>query len=96
MQIVEDEADRVIADRIHLQDGDVLLARDRLALGGRMALHFGARASHPQIFGRKIEARASIEDDRQRLAVLMQAQLDRPRRLGAVAHQTPVARWPRP
>ena len=43
-----------------------------------MALHFGARAFHPQIFGRQIEALAALEADGERLLVLVQAQFGRP------------------
>ena len=80
MHVVEHEPHRVIADRIHLENGDVLLARDGLALVGGMALHLGARALDAQIFGAQVESLAVVEGDGQRLAVLVQPQLRRPRR----------------
>src|SRR5882757_883739 len=78
MHIVEDEPHRVIADRVHFEDGDVLLACDGLALIRRMALHFGAGALHAQVFGGEVECLAAVEGDRQGPAALVQAQLRRP------------------
>src|SRR5262249_56902568 len=75
MHVVEDEPRRVIADRMHLKDGDILLARDRFALIRRMALNLRTRALDAQIFGGQVEGLAVIEGDGQRLAVLVQAQL---------------------
>lgn len=61
MHVVEDEADGVIADRIDLDDLDILLARHELALLGMMALHFRARALDPQVLGRQLETLAIVE-----------------------------------
>src|SRR5262249_56336278 len=61
MQIVKHEAHRIISDRLHLDDGDVALACNGLALIGRMPLHLGARALHPQIFSGEFEALAAVE-----------------------------------
>jgi hypothetical protein len=78
VQVVEHQPHGIIADRLHLQDRHVLLAGNGLALVRRMALDLGARAFHPQIFSRKIEALAVFESNRQGPAVLVQAQLCRP------------------
>ena len=75
MHVIEDEPHRIIADGMHFQNGNVLLAADGLALIRRMSLHLGARALHPQIFGAQIEGVAAVEDDAQGLAVLAQPQL---------------------
>src|SRR5262249_47048266 len=47
VHVVEHETDGIIADRVHLEHHDVLLARHGLALVGRMPLHLGAWALHP-------------------------------------------------
>src|SRR3982074_2267228 len=60
MHVVEDEPHRVIADRGHLEDGDVLLACDSFAFVGRMALHLGAGAFDAQVFGIEVESLAVI------------------------------------
>src|SRR5262249_9553676 len=75
MHVVESEPHRVIADRIDLENGDVLLARDGLSLVRGMALHLRARAFDAQIFGAEVERLAVVEGDGQRLAVLVQPQL---------------------
>src|SRR5262249_23589050 len=86
VQMVKAEPHRVISDRVHLENGDILLAGHGLALVGRMALDLGARAFDAQIFGAEIEVFATIEDHGQRLAVLAQAQLGRPRLGGTLGH----------
>src|SRR5207237_9050704 len=63
VHVIEGEPHRVVANRRHLHDGDVLLAGDRFALGRRMALHLGARAAHTQILGREVIALAVVEGD---------------------------------
>src|SRR6266700_7021479 len=78
MHVVEDEAHRIVPDRVDLEHHDVLLARHGLALVGRMALHLGARALHPQIFGRKLVALAVVETHDQRGAVAPKLDLGRP------------------
>src|SRR5215471_4578003 len=90
MHVVEYESHRVIADRIDLENGDVLLARDGLALVRGMALHLRARAFDAQIFGAQVERLAVVEGDGQRLAVLVQPQLRRPGR--CVGHFDRLAR----
>src|SRR5688572_6117476 len=80
MHVVEDQPHGVIADRMHFENGDVLLARDRLALVRRMALDLGTWTLDPQIFGIELEAAAIVEHHSQRLAILTQTQLRRPRR----------------
>src|SRR5882757_9377006 len=72
MHIVEDQPHRVIADRVHFEDGDVLLASHGLALVGGMALHLGAGALDAQVFRTEIERLAAVEGDGQRLASLVQ------------------------
>ena len=62
MHIVEDDAHRVIANRMQFQDRHVALAANGPALGRRMALHLGARAAHAQIFRRQFEALAVVND----------------------------------
>src|SRR6476469_4360860 len=79
MQIVEDDAHRVIADRMQFQDRHVALAGNGPALGRRMALHLGAWAAHAQKFRRQFEALAAVERHDQSLAILLQAQIGRPR-----------------
>src|SRR5256885_5361969 len=48
VQIVEAEPDRIIADSVDREDGDVALAAHGLALRLGMPLHFGGWAGHPQ------------------------------------------------
>src|SRR6185312_11577342 len=78
VHVVEHQPHGVIADRQHLENGDVALAGHHLALFRRMALHFRARALHAQVFGGKLMPLAAAEADGQRLAVLVQAQFARP------------------
>src|SRR6266851_5266050 len=98
VHVVEHEPHRVIANRMHFEDGDVALAGDGLALVRRMALHLRARAPDAQILGIELEALAAVEGDDECLAVLAQPQLGRPGlRCGGVCHgldQFPVGRWP--
>ena len=70
VEIVEGDADRIVADRLDLQDRDVALARHGHALLGRMALHFGRWRDHAQHFGRQLERLMAGEGHRQQLAVL--------------------------
>ena len=83
MHVVEFKPHRIIADRLNFQNHHIPLARNGLALVGRMALHLGARTFHAQIFRRQREAAAALESNRQRLAVLGKAQFGRPRGLGS-------------
>src|ERR1700677_1922982 len=46
VSVVEHDLDRVIANGLDRDDGDVLLARDNLFLARRVALHFSAWALH--------------------------------------------------
>src|SRR5438270_5650720 len=87
MLVVEHRTHGVIADGLELQDRDVALARNRLALGRRVPLHLGARAADAQILGAQVEALAVIERDGERPAVLVQLELRRPR-LCDVVHPT--------
>src|SRR5262249_860638 len=82
MHVVEHEPHRIVADRVDLEHHHVLLARHVLALGRRMALPLGARALHPQVFGRQLVALAIVEAHDQRSAVASELDLGRPCRHG--------------
>ena len=86
MQVVEHEPHRVIADRMHFEERNALLAGNGLALVWRMALHLGARTLHAQVFGAEVERFAALEDDCQCLAILVQPQLGRPGVWEIIAH----------
>src|SRR5262249_10876728 len=58
MHVVEDEPRRVVADRMHFEDGDIFFPRNSLALVRRMALNLRTRALDPQIFGGQVEGLA--------------------------------------
>src|SRR5262249_17304359 len=89
VQVVEHQPDRVIADRMHIENGDLLLARNGLAPIGGMTLHLGAGALDAQIFGAELETFPVVERNGQRLAVLVQPQLRRPGLRLAAAHGMP-------
>src|SRR5882672_6356960 len=80
MHVVEYQPNGIVADRLDLEDGDVALAGDRLALVRGMPLDFGARAVDAQEFGRKFERLVGVEDNREGRLVLAKPQLGRPRR----------------
>src|SRR5260370_15520161 len=61
VHVVENEPRRVIADWNDFDNRDVLLARDGLALVGRMALHLRPRALDAQIFRAEIERLRIVE-----------------------------------
>jgi hypothetical protein len=63
VQIVEGEADGVIADRFDADDADVAAAGDGLFLIGAVALDFGARAFDAEVFGGEHEVAAVVEGD---------------------------------
>src|SRR6202035_861676 len=94
MHIVKDEPHRVIADRIQLEDLYVLLAANGAPLARRMALLFGARTAHAQIFGRQIKTFAAVEGHRKRLAILMESQFRRPRSWFHFRHHQSSVMWP--
>ncbi len=71
MQIVELDADGVIADRLDRQDADMRAARDQLLLAGPMALDLGRRAFDPQIFRRQAETLAVLEIDLETLSACL-------------------------
>src|SRR5471032_3056065 len=79
--VVEDDADRVVADRLDGDDLHVAPARHEL-LGGRtaVALHLGRRAFDAQVLGRQAALHAVGEVDVDARARLEDAQLLRPRR----------------
>src|SRR6266436_2549150 len=80
MHVVEYQPNGIVADRLDLEDGDVALAGDRLALVRGMPLDFGAGAVGAQEFGRKFECLAGVEDDREGCLVRSKPQLGRLRR----------------
>src|SRR6185312_14698950 len=82
MHVVEDEPHGVVADRMDFEDLHLALAADELALVGVVALHFGARTFDAKIFGRKLEPFAIFERNRERLAVLAEAEFGRPMVVG--------------
>src|SRR5690606_20284985 len=49
--VVEDDPDRVAADRLDPGNADVLLPDDEEALSGRMPLHLGRRRVHAKVLG---------------------------------------------
>src|SRR3984885_5118341 len=63
VSVVEHDLDCVIANRLDRDDGDILLARDKLFLARRMPLHFGARALDAQPLGGQSDRLAVIEGD---------------------------------
>src|SRR5580700_5148568 len=71
MHVVENEAHRVVSDRLDLEDLHVPLAGHGLALGGRMPLHLGTWTSDPQVLGIEREILAAVEGNAERLAVLV-------------------------
>src|SRR5476649_887181 len=81
MLVVEDDADRVVADRLDGVDRDVAATRYQL-LGGRaaMALHLGRRAFDAEVFRRQAALHAVGEIDVDARARLEHAQLLRPGR----------------
>src|SRR6202521_436994 len=70
MHVVEGEPHGIIADRLHLENFHISLARNGFSLVRRMALDLGARALHAQVFGRQYKVLAGIEADRESLAGL--------------------------
>src|SRR5580692_1758770 len=78
MHVVEHQADRVIADRMHFENLHRFLAADGAPLARRMALDLGARAAYAQIFSGEIKTLAAVEGDGERLAILVQPQFRRP------------------
>ncbi|CCV13693.1 hypothetical protein MESS4_590056 [Mesorhizobium sp. STM 4661] len=55
VEIVESDADGIVADRLDLEDRDVALTGNGHALFGRMALHFGRRRGDTQKLRRQFE-----------------------------------------
>src|SRR5262249_56065884 len=78
VQVVEDDAYRVVADRLQLDDPDLGAAGDELLLVRAVTLHLGRWALHPQQLGRQPERRAVVEIDLQDLLRLAQTDLGRP------------------
>src|SRR5262245_12270606 len=94
MTVVENDADRVVADRLEAGDRDVLLAGDGDLLAGSVALHLGTRARDPEKFGREAVAGAVVEGDLEGAAARLEADLLGPGARGLSRH--PVAGLPRP
>ena len=78
MAVVEAQQHAVIADRFDRADVDVALAGDQHLLPGAVALHFGARRFHAQVFARQAVAAAVVERDLEDVRRLVQRQLGRP------------------
>src|SRR5690242_20028073 len=78
MAVVEQDAHRVIADR--LQPGNLYraLAGDDLLLPRPVALHFGAGRFDAQVFRRQTKPLAGIEADSEQGLRLVEPELDRP------------------
>src|SRR5690606_8253456 len=74
--IVEDDPDRVAADRLDPGDADVLLAHDEDALAGRMPLHLGRRRVDPEILGVEVGLEAVVEAHDEPARLLFQRDLD--------------------
>src|SRR5258708_25071257 len=78
VEIVEFDADRVIADRLDGKDADMGTAVDKLFLRRIVALHLGRRALDAEIFGGEVKSLALVEIDLQRLLGGLQPEFDRP------------------
>jgi hypothetical protein len=78
MQIVEDEADRIVPHRLDPDHHDVALARHRLALGAAVALDLGRGRGHPKVLGWQLENAAVLERHLQAALVTRQADLGWP------------------
>src|SRR5437868_9207542 len=78
MHVVEGEPHRIIADRLHLENLHISLARNGFSLVRRVTLHFGAWALHAQVFGGQQKLLAAIEADRKPLAILGKPDFGRP------------------
>src|SRR5208337_1451941 len=61
--VVEHDLDRIIANGLDPDDGDVFLARHDLLLAWRMAPHFGARAFDAQPLGGEADDLPVVEGD---------------------------------
>src|SRR5439155_14891917 len=75
VQVVELDADGVVADRLDAHDADMAAAGDDGLLAGAVALHLGGGTLDPQQLGRIAELRIVVEVDLQQLLVLLQADL---------------------
>src|SRR5690348_5273468 len=71
--IVEADAHRIVADWFERLYADVLLAGHDLLLRGAVALNFGARRFHAEIFGREDELFAAVEGDSEARLVCTQS-----------------------
>src|SRR5262249_36769997 len=61
VQIVEDEAYGVVADRLDAKNAHMPATSDDLALAGSVALHLRAGALYAKILGGELESRAVVE-----------------------------------
>ena len=78
MQVVELDADGVIAHRLDTDNADMAAAGDNFLAGRVVALDLGRGALDAQELGRESEAPAIIEVDLEGLVRLLQANLRRP------------------
>src|SRR5690348_11908658 len=79
VQVVELDADGVIADRFKIDDADLRALRNDDFLARPVALDFGRGAFDTQIFGRQAEVLPIVEFDVDPFFRALQPQFDRPR-----------------
>src|SRR5208282_6932779 len=76
--VVEHEFDCVVADRLDVDDNDVLLAGDDPLLARRMALDLGAWAFDAQALGGQADGFAVVEHDLERPPLVRHGDVGRP------------------
>src|SRR5258708_38254445 len=78
VQIVELDAQRIVADRLELEDADMTAAEDQGLAARSMALHLRRRTLDPEQLGREPVALAVVEVDLEHLLFPLQADFDGP------------------
>ena len=68
--IIENQPHRIVSDRLNGCDGHILLAGLQRFLSRAMALHFGARRMHAQVFEGVIEGCTIVEGDDEQPGIL--------------------------
>src|SRR5262249_2700177 len=86
VQVVELDAQRVVANRLDLENADLAALGDDLLLAGPMAHHLGRWAFDAQIFGGVLEGLAVVELDLERALLFEEADLARPAARPELAH----------
>src|SRR5271154_1086729 len=79
MSVIEEKAQRIVADGFNLADADALLAQYQRSFAAAMAFNFCGRRKYAQVLERQLEVRAIVETHIQQPRC--RAQLD-VRRLG--------------